>query len=903
MPEFQEKDDREAASRKSSRRIWLAAVALYAIAGAVVWNCETLRMSHFSIEEAKKQAEENKKKNEARRKESARKVAEDKAKEIIPPKEIEKIGKSLAKKKAKQIDREIEKVDEVIEKIDERLEKLSAEYKKKRSPEEEMRARVAAVARAMARFDGGNPKIKKMAADSAWLEKNDARDNADGCRKVYEKLNHDNQAYAADDLPRVRPAVNQGRMKWLHKEMARLLADALKQDYGKAQEFPPVPLETVERPGGEDLGALEDYVASKEDELDHKFAAMEVLEAALKEDTAVDSQLGDDVLDSFAADEIAEAQAAEAALGKADPKRFEQLARSAEHAAGQAAQSAKSGVLAEKQKNAIAGKREKQAAGLAEKVEKAEKEGKPVSADDRRLLTDLQKQAAAARAQAENAKKEKENAASAAAQAQSAARMVKDAQTRGDIASAEQYAAIAQTAMKDAKDAEKSAWSGKPRAQAEDSGTPGGLSQMAQQSAAAAAQAAAQARDAAARAAENAQQAAQNGAAGVQAAAQNAQNAAAQAQAAAQAARTAAGQGDAVAAAQAAGQAQAAAAAAGQAAGKTSGGTLPNSRESLRNFSGQFNELANSAASLASKADSMARQASLPLGAGHGDTEASRLSTSIARQQALAGAAKNSGTNNARGAKTILDVSAMMRMAAGAAGNNAGGDNGEGAAFTSGGGEFKGDVGAADPRKMALSIKRKELARHLESGRIISNSVPGRRVSRDSLRKGWLYLDAWYMIGPWDAKGIPTAELPIQAPEKHIDLDGVYNGKPDPQTGKPIKLKWRYVQNDAVCLRVIDKLEDAYYYAYTDVWFAEGMDMNIVVGSDDAAKVWINGMVVWDDEGLSEWNLAEGVARVYFKKGWNKILIRIHNGPNECQFSFCMAPPLLTKEKPAGKRK
>ncbi len=67
----------------------------------------------------------------------------------------------------------------------------------------------------------------------------------------------------------------------------------------------------------------------------------------------------------------------------------------------------------------------------------------------------------------------------------------------------------------------------------------------------------------------------------------------------------------------------------------------------------------------------------------------------------------------------------------------------------------------------------------------------------------------------------------------------------------------------------------------------------MAIASNDAGKLWIDGEVVWQDNGLSSWNLDEGFRRVQFKKGFSKILMRVENGPRTCEFSLLLCPPDL----------
>jgi hypothetical protein len=87
-----------------------------------------------------------------------------------------------------------------------------------------------------------------------------------------------------------------------------------------------------------------------------------------------------------------------------------------------------------------------------------------------------------------------------------------------------------------------------------------------------------------------------------------------------------------------------------------------------------------------------------------------------------------------------------------------------------------------------------------------------------------------------------------------------------------------------------DEQSNSTYYGFTEVWFEEETDMLLAVASDDAAKVWINDIVVWQDTGLSAWQLDEGFRKVRFKKGFNTVLVRIENGPVVCYYSLLLCP-------------
>jgi hypothetical protein len=172
----------------------------------------------------------------------------------------------------------------------------------------------------------------------------------------------------------------------------------------------------------------------------------------------------------------------------------------------------------------------------------------------------------------------------------------------------------------------------------------------------------------------------------------------------------------------------------------------------------------------------------------------------------------------------------------------------------------------------------------LSEDKVLKEALPGRKFSRNSKRTGWLYIDTWYVIGPWENNGRLNIEQTFP-PETLIDLDAEYIGK------KGSTLGWRFHQSDNIRIKPPDEREQSTYYGYTEVYFEEETVMLVAVASDDVAKVWLNGLVIWQDTGLSQWRLDEGFRNVIFKQGFNTILVRIDNGPITCTYSLLLCPP------------
>lgn len=188
----------------------------------------------------------------------------------------------------------------------------------------------------------------------------------------------------------------------------------------------------------------------------------------------------------------------------------------------------------------------------------------------------------------------------------------------------------------------------------------------------------------------------------------------------------------------------------------------------------------------------------------------------------------------------------------------------------------------------------------LNESEITAQLLPGRKLSRSSKRQGWLYLDTWYVIGPFQRQDESYNTLDFKLPyppETLVDLDATYPGKISSATRRPAELRWRFYQSNTLRITPPDEVDGSVYYAYTEVFSEDEEEILIAVASDDAAKVWVNDLVVWQDTGLSPWQLDEGFRRILFRKGYNRILVRIENAPAVCAYSILLCPLDLATAK------
>ena len=83
----------------------------------------------------------------------------------------------------------------------------------------------------------------------------------------------------------------------------------------------------------------------------------------------------------------------------------------------------------------------------------------------------------------------------------------------------------------------------------------------------------------------------------------------------------------------------------------------------------------------------------------------------------------------------------------------------------------------------------------------------------------------------------------------------------------------------------------ATYYAYTEVYSDRDRDVLVAVAADDAARLWINGEVVWQEHGQSAWRMGESQRLIRLNRGVNNVLLRLENGPGHAIWSVLLAPP------------
>lgn len=183
------------------------------------------------------------------------------------------------------------------------------------------------------------------------------------------------------------------------------------------------------------------------------------------------------------------------------------------------------------------------------------------------------------------------------------------------------------------------------------------------------------------------------------------------------------------------------------------------------------------------------------------------------------------------------------------------------------------------------------------------SAVPGRVIGAKAVPWRWMFVDSWYLLGPFDNAG--RANLDKQfPPETVIDLNATYVGK----RGRPVR--WGFHQSPhprvappfddfnplangigdggAGAFKARD-LEYIIYYGYTELRAEQDCDVWLAIGSDDFSKLWIEDQLVWaSGKNHKSWRVDEGFRKVRLKQGVNRLLIRVENGHAQSEFSLAV---------------
>ena len=115
----------------------------------------------------------------------------------------------------------------------------------------------------------------------------------------------------------------------------------------------------------------------------------------------------------------------------------------------------------------------------------------------------------------------------------------------------------------------------------------------------------------------------------------------------------------------------------------------------------------------------------------------------------------------------------------------------------------------------------------------------------------------------------------IFPPEVAIDKNQVYPGL----NGK--LLRWQVLKTPAEGFVSFDKMirpdQPAVFYALTYIYSPQSRTATLLIGSDDAIKVYYNYNKVYSQRGGRIIEPDQGRSFIKINKGWNKLLLKIEN--------------------------
>ncbi|MCC6240382.1 MAG: hypothetical protein IT448_08820 [Phycisphaerales bacterium] len=131
----------------------------------------------------------------------------------------------------------------------------------------------------------------------------------------------------------------------------------------------------------------------------------------------------------------------------------------------------------------------------------------------------------------------------------------------------------------------------------------------------------------------------------------------------------------------------------------------------------------------------------------------------------------------------------------------------------------------------------------------------------------------WWVIGPWDNPNGREGGFSIPfGPEQMIDFNRSYVGL------NGASVRWQFMvahrpDNQLWLDELWPTLDDVVGYGFTYVYSPQDIDALMILGSDDDARVWMNGQLVHEYFGSRSYKPTDRI-NVHLKKGWNTLLIK-----------------------------
>jgi cellulose synthase operon protein C len=150
------------------------------------------------------------------------------------------------------------------------------------------------------------------------------------------------------------------------------------------------------------------------------------------------------------------------------------------------------------------------------------------------------------------------------------------------------------------------------------------------------------------------------------------------------------------------------------------------------------------------------------------------------------------------------------------------------------------------------------------------------------------FITDWMVIGPFDNEG-KTGFDAVYPPETELNLDAKYDGKERQAAWRkyPPISRFKYIDLDAIFVPETNVAA----YALTFIRSESEQDIAFRFGSDDAIKIWIDGALLYSDDGYHSAAFDQTSAGVKLHKGWNKVLLKVTQGDGGWGFMFRVTKP------------
>lgn len=137
------------------------------------------------------------------------------------------------------------------------------------------------------------------------------------------------------------------------------------------------------------------------------------------------------------------------------------------------------------------------------------------------------------------------------------------------------------------------------------------------------------------------------------------------------------------------------------------------------------------------------------------------------------------------------------------------------------------------------------------------------------------FITEWNIIGPFDAPDMSFLQT-AYPPEEDIHIQKKYAGKENLEIG------WKRIQAEETGFvrlqQLLEPNEQAIAYGLVYVYSPEDRRTNILLGSDDGVRVWLNDTLIHSNPAYRGAYPDQDNMAVELRQGWNKLLVKVLQG-------------------------